>query len=203
MDFREFKKIPRLTRECVITEKIDGTNASIYIGEDGEFLIGSRTRWITPESDNHGFAKWVLEHKEELLTLGIGIHYGEWWGKGIQRGYGLEEKRFSLFNAGRWVKQQKLSQLQLDILDQRPEWEQKLKDKQEYCPDCCEVVPILYEGTFDTNIIETELNLLKRNGSFAVPGYMKPEGIVIYHRAGKLYFKKTIEKDEEPTGKNE
>jgi len=187
MDFKEFKKIPRLSRECIITEKIDGTNASIYIGENGEFLIGSRKRWITPESDNHGFASWALQNKEELLKLGIGIHYGEWWGKGIQRGYGLEEKRFSLFNTGRWVKDRN----------------QLLLEKQKYCPECCNVVPVIYKGIFDTNIIETELNLLKRNGSFASPGYASPEGIVIYHVAGNLYFKKTIEKDNEPKGKNE
>jgi len=30
---------------------------------------------------------------------------------------------------------------------------------------------------------------------------MNPEGVVIYHRAGNLYFKKTILKDEEYKGK--
>ena len=71
MEFQEFPKIARLTRECTITEKIDGTNASIYIGENGEFLVGSRSRWITPEEDNYGFAKWALANKEELLKLDV------------------------------------------------------------------------------------------------------------------------------------
>ena len=71
-DFLEFRKIPRLSRTVVITEKIDGTNGCIYIGEDGDFLVGSRTRWITPETDNHGFARWCVENKEELLKLGPG-----------------------------------------------------------------------------------------------------------------------------------
>jgi hypothetical protein len=71
-EFREFQKIPRLSRECIITEKIDGTNGCIYIGEDGEFLVGSRTRWITPEQDNFGFATWAMAHRDELLTLGPG-----------------------------------------------------------------------------------------------------------------------------------
>lgn len=44
MEFTSFPSISRLSREIVITEKIDGTNASIYIGENGEFLTGSRTR---------------------------------------------------------------------------------------------------------------------------------------------------------------
>lgn len=65
-EFVPFKKIGRLSRMCTITEKIDGTNASVFIGEDGEFLTGSRTRWITPEDDNYGFAKWAQTHKDEL-----------------------------------------------------------------------------------------------------------------------------------------
>lgn len=53
-------------------------------------MPNSRTRWITPEDDNYGFAKWANENKEELLKLGIGQHFGEWWGSGIQRGYNLQ-----------------------------------------------------------------------------------------------------------------
>jgi hypothetical protein len=37
-------------------------------------------------------------------------------------------------------------------------------------------------------------------GSKAAPGFMKPEGIVVFHVAGNVGFKKTIEKDEEPKG---
>jgi len=183
IEFQEFQKIPRLSRECVITEKIDGTNGVIYIGEDGEFLTGSRSRWITPEMDNHGFSRWANEHKEELMKMGAGFHYGEWWGSGIQRGYGLlkGEKRFSLFNTGRWVK----------------DHTQVLVEKQEYCPECCYVVPIIYRGMFDDCGIKASLEELKDKGSFASPGFMNPEGIVIYHIQGRLYFKKTILKDEE------
>jgi hypothetical protein len=101
--FESFPKIGRLSRNCTITEKIDGTNAQIYIGEDGEFLTGSRNRWVTPgKQDNYGFSRWAHEHKDELMTLGPGRHFGEWWGLGIQRGYGLQEKRFSLFATHRW-----------------------------------------------------------------------------------------------------
>ena len=80
MEFTEFPKMARLSREVIVTEKIDGTNAQVCIGEDGSMLAGSRTRWITPQDDNHGFAAWVEAHREELLTLGPGRHFGEWWG---------------------------------------------------------------------------------------------------------------------------
>ncbi len=192
MDFIEFPKIARLTRECVVTEKIDGTNASILIGENGEFLTGSRSQWITSENDNHGFARWAYEHKEELLQLGIGHHFGEWWGSGIQRGYGLlnGEKRFSLFNVGRWVKK---------TSDSIP----PLQEKQNYCPNCCYVVPVLYRGIFDIFLIEGLLTTMKEKGSLVVPGFMRPEGVVIYHTAARIMFKKTIEKDNEWKGKSE
>lgn len=99
MEFKEWPKIPRLGNESYyITEKLDGTNACIVITEDGQIGAQSRTRLITPGDDNFGFARWVDENKDDLKSLGVGHHFGEWWGQGIQRGYGLQEKRFSLFS---------------------------------------------------------------------------------------------------------
>lgn len=177
MEFKGFPKMARLMREVIITEKIDGTNAQICITEDGEFLVGSRTRWITPNDDNFGFAKWAHENKEELMKLGVGQHFGEWWGQGIQRNYGLKEKKFSLFNVSRW-------------------------ESDEDRPKCCDVVPTLYRGVFDTNKIDECIEDLKSNGSKAVEGFMKPEGIVVYHIAGGVGFKRTIEKDDVPKSFN-
>jgi hypothetical protein len=53
---------------------------------------------------------------------------------------------------------------------------------------------------FDTTIINNVLEILKTNGSLAVPGYNLPEGIVIYHTAAGQYFKKTIVGDDKPKG---
>jgi hypothetical protein len=176
MEFEAFNKIPRLSREVIVTEKIDGTNAQIFIGENGEFKTGSRNRWITPEDDNYGFAKWALENKEELLKLGPGRHFGEWYGQKIQHGYGglVKEKRLALFNTSRWNETTK--------------------------PICCDVVPVLYQGIFCTNEIQNIIEYLRSKGSRMVPGFMKPEGIIIYHVAANIYFKKTIEKDESRKG---
>lgn len=206
MEFEAFPKIPRYSRECVITEKIDGTNAQIYIedmvpdyfehyhkehGENGHIYVknfagdgsvrvmkaGSRTRWLSTGSDNFGFFNWVWVHTLELLKLGPGRHYGEWWGQGIQRGYGLKERRFSLFNSKRWTD------------DVRPK--------------VCDVVPVVIEGMFSGELVDRAIELLTVNGSLAAPGFMKPEGIVIYHKHGDLYFKKTLEKDEVPKGQSD
>lgn len=191
-DFREFPKMARLSRQIIITEKIDGTNAQILITEDGQFFTGSRTRWITPEQDNHGFARWAQEHKEELMKLGAGRHFGEWWGSGIQRGYGLPkgEKRFSLFNTMRWCNNDEIPQeISRDVNGIK---------MQEYLPKCCSLVPVIDKGMFSEEMIEHALHLLRVTGSYASKGFMNPEGIVIFHTAANMCFKKTLEKDEIP-----
>jgi hypothetical protein len=55
---------------------------------------------------------------------------------------------------------------------------------------------VLWHGNFRELDVPTILNTLQQFGSRAVPGYMKPEGIVIYHVAGNVSFKATIEKDD-------
>ena len=210
IDFIGMPKIARLSREIVISEKIDGTNALVYISDDLSpitlqsgrivpFLVGSKSRWILPENDNHGFARWAYEHADELLKLGKGWHRGEWMGQGIQRNYGLKEKRFYLFNTSRWVKCEGFDIMSLTERNYVP----ILKEKQEYCPDCCYVVPVLYQGIFDMGTIDYCLTTLKNEGSIAIGGFKPAEGICVYHTAGKIYFKKTIEGDEKPKGKNE
>lgn len=210
IEFVGFGKIPRYSREVVVTEKIDGTNGQIYIehfmlpkdsegrklvfaamrhyenfepmlgdilatdlnaGVTYRILAGSKKRWLTKEADNFGFFAWVYENAIELAKLGPGRHFGEWWGQGIQRNYGLKEKRFSLFNAKKWS----------DPLVR---------------PACCSVVPVLWHGDFgDLNVPVIMVDLWQR-GSMAAPSFIRPEGIVIYHTAGNQLFKKTFENDE-------
>lgn len=193
--FTEFPKLSRFSRECIITEKIDGTNAQILITEEGELFTGSRTRWITPQDDNFGFAAWAQAHKEELLTLGVGRHFGEWWGSGIQRGYGLMkgEKRFSLFNTARWC-------LYGHTPKTSPTANPQIQMTQDILPECVSLVPVLWTGNFDFIIQNLALCLddLATCGSHAAPGFMKPEGVVIFHTASNTGFKKTLEKDETP-----
>ena len=189
MEFREFPKMARLSREVIITEKIDGTNAQIFIGDDGKtMLVGSRTRWITPADDNHGFAKWAEAHRDELLTLGPGRHFGEFWGCGIQRGYGLKEKRFSLFNTQRWA-------LHGTEPKTYPTMDPRVTRTQDVLPPCCGLVPVLDRCIFDNHSVDSWLHYLQTTGSVAAPGFMKPEGVVVFHIAGNVGFKKTLGND--------
>jgi hypothetical protein len=195
MEFKEFDKIARLNREVVVTEKIDGTNALVWVSDDGAIVrAGSRSRWITPDEDNFGFARWVHEHADELRALGPGYHYGEWWGAGIQRRYGLAEKRWSLFNVARWS-------------DDSPKLlESGLVRGGQLRPKCCHVVPVLASGiglsSAEGSAVGDALRLLRTCGSQAAPGFMKPEGIVVYHTAARQLFKVTLERDEAPKGRS-
>ena len=174
-EFRAFNKIPRFFRDIIITEKIDGTNAQIYIPDEdmnGENIVaGSRSRWLTVESDNYGFARWVRDNEKELNKLGPGRHFGEWWGSGIQRKYGLTEKRFSLFNWKRWA------------------------EPGTRIPNCVYVVPMLYEGPFSIEAVDKTLQELSLSGSRAALGFMNPEGVVILHTASGQLFKYTLDGD--------
>lgn len=227
--FEPWPKIPRWNRQVVITEKIDGTNAAIIIepvekidrvmsegklvtffepaqsnclgiAHDMAVFAQSRNRLIRPgvgkeaANDNYGFAAWVQENAEELVKLlGPGRHYGEWYGKGIARNYGLGHRRFALFNTTRWNDDEKhgLYGPQFQLHPTLP----------------VDVVPVLgiaprpeypaYEGeTYITDAIAD----LQRYGSALVPGFMRPEGVVLYHTAAGQAFKVLLEGDELPKG---
>jgi len=210
MEFQAFPKIESFRKvEMVITQKIHGTNAAIQIlrtkkcvGEVPGYLSAemafkalesvmpegvesvtlepysvshnlvmaeyvevraqSRTRFIYPGDDNFGFAAWVEANKAELIEkLGSGIHYGEWAGPGINSGEGLKEKMFVLFDHWKFPAERPL-------------------------PTGTAVVPVLYKGPFDLAKIEEVMADLKENGSKLVPGFLRPEGVVVQTMGTRL-----------------
>ena len=222
LTFVEWPKIARLNRDVVITEKLDGTNAAIGIVEmtghpegwapppnEGCVKVNnvwyrvyaqSRSRIITPSDDNYGFAMWVRRHAASLVELiGAGLHFGEWWGVGINRQYDLSERRFSLFNTAKW--------------EDDPAGKAALATARER--DCAiYTVPVLYAGPWvsdfevrceelgkggipitETFAPDVMLEILKHKGSVAAPGFMDPEGIVVFHKASGQCFKATTEND--------
>lgn len=190
--FESFGKIPRLSKGWSVSEKLDGTNAQIYIVryEEIEFnpdvtdeergcitmvgdlalVAGSRNRLISREKDNFGFAAWVQQNAEDLARLGPGRHFGEWVGPGIQKNpLDLPEKALYLFNP-RWI-------------DQGPE--------------CVLVVPQL--GTMQTEDLEGTFHHLGEEGTFvgeAGPEAKRPEGIIALHLGSNQLYKRTFENDE-------
>lgn len=208
-EFREYGKTHRLFREVVLTEKIDGSQGIVAVIPDGTVRAGSRNRWITPEADNFGFAAWVKAHEEELRGLGVGRHFGEWWGSGIQRGYGCAtgEHHWSLFNVARWDEDRfkdnedaRIAREQEKILTAKRRNVASPESPLERAPfvappDCCEVVPVLYVGPLDTRVVTNIVRDLNIDGSHAKEGFRFPEGIIVYHTHAGIPFKVTCHGD--------
>jgi hypothetical protein len=164
VEFRSWPKIPRNKGgKVTITEKIDGTNACVII-RGGELVgIQSRNRLIKPGDDNMGFAFWVSENVEELVSLGDGYHYGEWAGPGIQNNrHMLKQETFFLFNTFR----------PYDTL-----------------PECVKQVPVLYQGRGSPEVTEDTMRELWDTATSA--GYI-PEGVIIYNHDTRTYMKDTF-----------
>lgn len=196
IEFQRFGSLSRLFRDMTITEKIDGSNSAVIFQvhdsaeglewespeyplfplKDGrivEFAAQSRNRLIYPWDDNYGFAKWVHANAEELFDLlGEGRHFGEWWGQGIQRNYGIIHRNFSLFNTARHSTYRTIGDAPVGP------------------------VPVLYHGPFNTRTIEECIYDLHEVGSYAAPGFMKPEGVVIYHHHSGTSFKTTLDNND-------
>ena len=95
------------------TVKLHGTNAGVSYNAKENLWAQSRENIITPEKDNAGFAFFAHTHETEFLRMffdvaakeDIDLHkntisiYGEWAGKGIQKGVGISniEKSFFIF----------------------------------------------------------------------------------------------------------
>jgi len=107
--------IPKPTISFKGTVKLHGTNASICFNNIGGFWVQSRENIITPTSDNAGFAFFAESKKDILIHMCKHIAkfnkidldnntvsiYGEWVGKGIQKGVGICNlpKSFFIFGA--------------------------------------------------------------------------------------------------------
>jgi hypothetical protein len=91
MEFKKYQHIERFGTtavegiefgECYVFPKIDGTNASVWLGDDGISVeAGSRNRQLSSDSDNAGFLAWtstrhdLLDYLMENPTHRL---YGEW-----------------------------------------------------------------------------------------------------------------------------
>lgn len=105
--------LPKPTLKFKGTVKLHGTNAGVSFNGESGMWAQSRENIITPEHDNAGFAFFAHSHETEFLKLfnevatkeNIDVNkntisiYGEWAGKGIQRGVGISniEKSFFIF----------------------------------------------------------------------------------------------------------
>jgi len=190
--FIKWPSTPRWHKGLTITEKIDGTNACIRI-LDGKVTAQSRKRLIRVGDDNFGFAAWVEENKAELTELlGYGVHFGEWFGEGIQKNpLGIEGKRFALFSPWKFQGTQKLDIEESNLV---------------------EFVPVLFEGQANEWTIPHLMEDLRIYGSKVkgaanstvevFPGEdgtyeiaAEAEGIIVWHRETQQKYKILLKND--------
>jgi hypothetical protein len=170
-EFTSFDSIERFDQHVTITEKIHGTNAQVFVGDESCVYAGSRNRWLSPEDDNFGFASYVQEHAVEIAEkLGVGQHFGEWYGSGINGGYGMKERRFVLFHP-------------------------RFRDLPSL-PPRMDLIPVLYEGPFTPSIVDDTMERLKGEGSRLVRGYMHPEGVVVRFNRTGVMMKKVFQQED-------
>ena len=190
-NYNSFPSIERLENiYCIISEKIDGTNGLIEINETN-VRFGSRNRYISFSDDNAGFANFFRHYEAKLedvakdvITKELELNgetltscnesyplriYGEWFGCGIQRGYGLKDKFFMPFSS---FYGEKLIEYQVPNV----------------------ITPnIMYTGKFSMEVVGTCMQQLKLNGSGVVKDYKQPEGIVIFFPKYNFRLKETFD----------
>lgn len=99
-EWAEYHNVQPRKRKFVGTVKLHGTNAGLAM-ENGQIVCRSRSRIITPDDDNMGFARHIMAHEDavrEILPEGVSV-FGEWCGAGIQSSVGIsaEQKLFVAF----------------------------------------------------------------------------------------------------------
>jgi len=100
---------PYPTGLFVGTVKIHGTNASVQF-EDNLPVVYYRSSQLNEHNDNYGFYAYIASLPADVLGLldKYDAVFGEWCGKGINKGCGIHqlERRWILFDArqdGMWV----------------------------------------------------------------------------------------------------
>lgn len=77
--YAKYKNHQQITYDVKI--KLHGTNAAIQHTKEGEILYQSRTRLLTVDDDNQGFALWASSYEHVWLSIPRGTTvYGEWCG---------------------------------------------------------------------------------------------------------------------------
>lgn len=132
----KFAEAFKVGEHITITEKIDGANASIAVGEDGKLIAFSRRNELTPENTLQGFYGYVQSLDPTMISCVLGsryIFFGEWLVKHTIKYPQEKMKQFYVFDV--WDTE----------VEQYIPWEQT-KQMAEFCG--LKMVPVFYDGPF-------------------------------------------------------
>lgn len=132
----KFAEAFKVGEHITITEKIDGANASIAVGEGGKLIAFSRRNELTPESNLQGFYEYVQSLDPTMISCVLGTRYiffGEWLVKHTIKYPQEKMKQFYVFDV--WDTE----------IEQYIPWE-RTKQMAEFCG--LKMVPVFYDGPF-------------------------------------------------------
>ena len=212
VEFEAWPKTPRLNRDIVITEKIDGTNSAIQIiklTEENSFEVDEDLRQFTNDTDNAKVTAFyfvdgeqyavIAQSRNRIITPGKGTDNAGFAGWVRVNGPSLVADLGEGIHYGEWWGQSIQHGYGMDrkvfSLFNTHHW-----GAANFKTENLRVVPVLYAGPFSQNEINKVLEDLNKFGSYARAFHPKPEGIIIYHTAAKQVFKVLCENDEIPKG---
>lgn len=171
------------------TTKIHGTNSSVAY-DGNEIWAQSKTRIITPDKDNAGFAKFVEENKEYfrnmLSSLYIGVPiavFGEWAGDGLSSPAAIAKVPRSFFIFG--VKAYDVGWIDVDIVLKEHPQVYKIEEFGQYFVDIDFNNPGLAQNKIVEMVeeVEKECPVAKKFGIYGVG-----EGIVFTAFYNKKWY---------------
>lgn len=196
MEFKKYQHIERFGREevlnielgkCYVFPKIDGTNAQVYLDENGELRAGSRNRELSLDKDNGGFYASMLENNK--IKAYLQKHpkhrlYGEWLIPHSLKTYREEAwRRFYIFDVCLDKEDGSVEYIPYDIYKVRLD---------EFELDYISPLKIINNGSYENFVHELE------NNNFLIKdGMGVGEGVVIknydfYNRYGRQTWAKIV-----------
>jgi len=204
MDFKKYQHIERFGTtdvegiefgECYVFPKIDGTNASVWINDDGEFCAGSRSRELSLDADNAGFLAWALENTklfQYLLANPTHRLYGEWLVPHSLKTYrGDAWRDFYVFDVCEDLPEDKIPHESADAVRYIPYKEYSV-ELEKYGINYIPPLKIVKNGSY-----EAFVKVMESNNYLVEDGKGKGEGVVIkrydfLNKYGRNTFAKII-----------
>lgn len=212
--FKAWPKTPRLYRDVVITEKIDGTNACVVVADPyqvyrvspGDYRVAELEQFgehrVSPSvatvfTERGPLMVWVQSRKSLITLDRDNFGFAAWVADNADT---LVADLGQGRHYGEWWGHKIQRGYRRDDRSFSLFAAERWGEEPGFTTQGLEVVPTLSVGTMSDVLVSSALAYLREEGSVAAPGFMDPEGICVYHTASETAFKVTLKDDEAPKG---